>query len=202
VEPNHRAIQLLVEFDRTLLSHVLGEGGVPAWNRLVERLLEGGLTPPTWTAGGEPEPLGVLLDFTRLRMPHHRLDGINLRLCWLAGADLTGASLRNARLGCGRNVSYKGSRLDNADFRHVEVSGCDFTGCVGLETALFEDAAYDPANPPVGLPADIIAVCKPEAEPPPDDRRQPTNPMEPSGFRQAPLRCNASIHLVPVGGLR
>jgi hypothetical protein len=190
------SIQIILEFRHDLLGHF----DVPTWNAFVADLMEKNLIPPIYTPGEKPEPLSVLLDFRGLQRSHYRLDGIDLSLCWLEGVSFDFASLRNARLGCGRNVSYKGSRLNGADFRHVEVSGCDFTGCVGLETALFEDAAYDPANPPMGLPPEILAKLKPEAEPPPDDRRKPSNPMEPTGFGQAPLRCHASIHLIPVGG--
>lgn len=186
-------IQIVVEFRRDLLGHF----DVPQWNVFVAKLLSHGLIPPIFTPGEKPEPLSVLLDFRGLRRAHYRLDGIDLRLCWLQDADFTGASLRNARLGCGRNVSYKGARLHGADFRHVEISGCVFTDALGLESALFNSASYDPGNPPIGLPSDILAACKAEAEPPPDDRRQPTNPMEPTGFRQAPLRCLATVHMVP-----
>ena len=192
------AIQIVVEFHRDLLGHF----DVPSWNAFVADLLEKGLIPPIHSPGEKPEPIGVLLDFRGLKRSHYRLDGIDLRLCWLEDASFDFASLRNAKLGCGRNVSYRGSRLHGADLRNVEIRGCDFTGCVGLETALFDDAAYAPANPPVGLPPEILAQCKAEAEPPPTDRRQPSNPQEPTGFQQAPLQCHASIHLIPLGGLQ
>lgn len=187
-------IQIVVEFRRDVLNHF----SVPEWNAFVADLLGKHLIPPIHALGEKPEPLSVLLDFRGLKRSHYRLDGIDLRLCWLEGASFEFASLRKARLGCGRNVSYKGSRLHGADFHHVEISGCDFTDCVGIETAIFENAVYDPANPPVGLPPEILAICKPEAEPPPTDRRQPTNPAEPTGFQQAPLRCLATIHLIPM----
>jgi hypothetical protein len=132
-----------------------------------------------------------------LKRAHYHLDGLNLRLCWLENADFTGASLRNFRSGNGKGISYRCSRLHEADFRHVEISGCNFTDATGLETALFENSVYAPTNPPIGLPAGILAQCKAEAGPPPVDRRKPSNPMEPSGFQQAPIKCFATINSIP-----
>ena len=188
------AIQIIVEFDRGLLQYL----DVPQWNAFVADLLSEGLTPPVYEPGVRPPPIAVMLDFSRLGRARYNLDCIDLQLCWLEGADFTGASLRGARMGCGRDVKYAGSRLHGADFRDVEISGCDFTGCLGMETAMFVGAAFNPANPPVGLPASILAVCKAEAEPPPEDRRTPANPMEPTGFQQAPIKCHATIHTIPL----
>jgi len=123
---------------------------------------------------------------------------VDLSLCWLEDAQFDGSSFRNARLGCGRNVSYRGAHLDHTDFRHVEISGCDFTGAKGFDTAMLYGAVYDPANPPIGLPAGVLAQCKAEAEPPPTDPRKPTNPREPSEFKESPLHCHATIHAIPI----
>jgi hypothetical protein len=189
---NQPFIQIILEFRHDLLSHF----DVATWNAFINDLMAKNLIPPIYTPGEKPEPLSVLLDFRGLKRSNYRLDGINLSLCWLQDADFTGASLRNARLGCGRNVSYKGSRLHEADFRHVEISGCNFTDALGLESALFDGASYDPANPSIGLPPEILAKCTPDAEPPPVDRRKPSNPME-QCFRQAPIKCFATINLIP-----
>jgi hypothetical protein len=186
-------IQIVVEFRRDLFGHFNAQG----WNAFIADLLEKNLIPPIYTPEIKPEPLSVLLDFSGLKRPHYHLDGIDLRMCWLEGASFEFASLRNARLGCGRNVSYRGSRLNGADFRDVEISGCEFSGATGLDTAMFDAAVYCPSNPPINLPPEILAQCKAEAEPPPDDRRKPSNPMEPSGFQQAPIRCLATINLIP-----
>ena len=185
---------IIVELHKDLLGHF----DVPSWNSFVANLVERRLLSICWSRWESPPLLVVMIDFRGLRRVHYRLDGIDLRHCWLADADFTEASLRNARLGCGRNVCYKGARLHGADFRHVEISGCDFTDCLGIETALFAGAVYDPENPPKGLPPEVLVRCRPEAEPPPLDRRQPDNPMEPAWFRQEPLRCNATIHIAPM----
>ena len=185
---------IIIEFHHELLGHF----NVPEWNAFVAGLVERRLLSICWSRTERPPLLVMMIDFRGLRRAHYKLDGIDLRHCWLADADFTGASLRNAWMGCGRNACYKGARLHGADFRHVEISGCDFTDATGIETAMFDDAMYDPANPPKGLPPEVLAVCKPEAEPPPADRRQPTNPVEPTWFRQAPLKCQATIHMMPM----
>lgn len=191
-----KAIQLIAEFGADLLMCILSCDGVEAWNDLVDDLMERNLLPPCWEAGSKPEPVGLLLDLSNLKLPHHQLDNIDLSMCWLANANFTGASLRNAKMGCGRNVSYRMARIDGADFRGIEISGCDFSGCSG--TAMFDGAVFDPANPPIGLPAEVMAVCKPEAAPPPTNVREPRNPQA-RGFEQAPIKCFASIHFVPIG---
>lgn len=189
-----RAIQIIVEFNSSLLSHF----SVATWNAFVDDLMEKNLIPPMWSPGERPSPVAVMLDFSRLQRRNYRLDGINLALCWLENADFTGASLKNAHLGCGRHVCYRECRLDNADFTLVEISGCDFTDCTGIETAIWDRATYDPANPPVGLPPEIVARCKPEAKPPPENPRAPSNPAEPTGFMVAPLRACVTIHEIPM----
>jgi len=185
---------IIVEFRGDLLGHF----DVPAWNAFVAGLFDRRLLAACWSRTERPPPLVILIDFRGLRRARYKLDGIDLRHCWLERADFTEASLRNSKMGCGRNVSYRGSRLNEADFRHVEISGCDFSGCQGIETALFDGAVYDPANPPLGLPPEALARCKPEADAPPLDRRQPDNPKEPTWFRQEPLRCCATIHMAPM----
>jgi len=190
-----RAIQIVVEFDKGLLQHF----DVDQWNAFVNGLFEQVLLAACWSPSERPPLLVMLLDFKGLRRAHYHLDGIDLRLCWLQDADFTRASLRGAKLGCGRDISYRGARLHCADFRHVEISGCDFSGATGLDTAHFDGTTYDPENPPKGLPQEILAYCTPNADPPPTNCRQRSNPQEPMGFQQAPIRCCATIHRIPIG---
>ena len=191
---NKVTMQVVVEFDKSILSRF----DVPGWNAFVADLMSYKLIPPMWESGERPPPLGVLLDFSGLKRMNYRLDGIDLSMCWLGDADFTGASLKNAQLGCGRNVSYRACRLHGADFTGIEISGCDFSDATGMETAQFDGAVYDPANPPKGLPENILASCLPDALPPPENSREPRNPAEPTGFTVMPLRCTATIHTVPV----
>jgi hypothetical protein len=188
------ATTIIIEFRADLLGHF----DVPGWNAFVNALFERRLLSACWSRWESPPLLVTMIDFRGLRRARYKLDGIDLRHCWLERADFTGASLRNSKMGCGRDASYRGARLHGADFRHVEISGCAFDDALGLESAMFDGAVYCPANPPKGLPPEVLARCKPEAEPPPLDRRQPTNPKEPTWFRQEPLRCNATIHVAPM----
>lgn len=189
---------IVVEFRRDLFGLVIANLGVAGWNRYIADLLEKELIPPSWLQGQRPPPLAAMIDLSKLRATHCRLDNIHLGLCWLQEADFSSSSMKGAKMGCGRGVSYRGCRLDNADFRDVEISGCDFADARGLDTAMFDKAVYDPANPPKGLPPEILAACRPTAAPPPADPRKPKNPMEPSGHGVSPLRCHATINVVPM----
>ena len=195
MKSNEAAFQIVVEFDKGLLQHF----NVDQWNTFVNGLFEQGLLAACWSPSERPPLLVVLLDFKGLRRAHYQIDNIDFRHCWLERADFTRASLRGAKLGCGRDISYRECRVHGADFRNIEITGCDFTGCIGVDTALFDGATYDPANPPKGLPQEILARCTPNAAPPPTDCRLPSNPQEPMGFQQAPLRCCATIHRIPIG---
>ena len=187
------AMQVIVEFDHTLLSRFT----VAQWNAFVDALSAMHLAPTVWSSGERPPPFGVNLDFSRLQRAHYRLDGADLSLCWLADADFTGASLKGAQMGCCPKASFRKARLQGADFTLCDVSDCDFTGAE-LEGSIFTDAVYAPGHEPVGLPTATLALCKPEAMPPPVSPRTPENPAEPAGPTVAPLRCSATIHAVPM----
>ena len=186
-----RAAQVVVELGKDLFHQIVAEGGVPAWNSFVSDLFKRELLSVAWSPKEIPPPFIVMIDLSGIRLDHRRLDAINLSHCWLEGASFNGSSLRNARLGCGRKVSYRGAWLQGSDFRNVEISGCDFTGSKGIEDALFDCASYD--EPPIGLPPAVMARCIHE----PDCGRF-ASPTGPSEFGQAPLRCSASFHLIPV----
>ena len=198
---DQKAIQIVIEFDGKLLNHILGAVGVPGWSRYARQLLDSYLIPVEWIAGQKPEPLGVMLDFDHIRMPHYNLDGIDLSLCWLEAADFTSASLKDASIGSCPNAIFRGARLHECEFLG-DISGCHFEDATGLDTAKFGLAVYQSGNPPVGLPPDALAACRLDTEPPQANPRAPRNPMEPTGFQQAPLKCHASIHVIPTGNLR
>ena len=185
--------QVIVEFDNSLLSRFT----VAQWNAFVAGLSEMHLAPTVWSSGERPPPFGVTLDFSGLRRAHYRLDGADLSLCWLADSDFTGASLKGAQMGCCPRSNFRNARLQGADFTLCDISDCDFTGAE-MEGTIFTKAVYAPGHEPVGLPTAMLALCKPEAMPPPVNPRTPENPQEPSGFTVAPLKCLATIHAVPM----
>jgi len=182
---------VVVEFDRGLLNHFT----VASWNVFMEDLQTRGLIPACWEDGQRPPPVTVELDFRRLQRAHYKMDGIDLSLCHLDESDFTMTSLKNARLGSGRNVIYRGARLHGADFKGVEISGNDFTDCQGVKPALFEGAYYDPSNPPKGLPPEVLAVCLCDDDEParlPRERRSIQHDAE------SPLRACVTIQQIPV----
>ena len=181
--------QVLVEFDRSLMSHFT----VEQFNALVDGLSEMHQAPTVWEAGSVPPPFGVTFDFSRLQRAHYRLDGIDLSLCWLADSNFTGASLKDAQMGCCPRTSFRNARLQGADFTLCDISDCDFAGAE-LEGTIFDGAVYAVGHEPVGLPTATLALCKPEAVPPPVNPRTPENPQEPTGPTVCPLKCSATIH--------
>ncbi len=188
--------QVIVEFDGTLMSHF---SSVAQFNGFISGLSAMNLAPTVWSSGERPPPFGVTLDFSRLQRAHYRLDGINFAdaCCWLADSDFEGASLQNAQMGCCPRASFRQARLQGADFTLCDISDCDFTGAE-LAGTIFTGAVYAVGHEPVGLPTEILALCKPEAMPPPVNPRTPENPREPTGPTVAPLKCSATIHAVPM----
>ena len=187
--------QVIVEFDKSLLSRFT----VAQWNAFVDGLSAMNLAPTVWSSGERPPPFGVTLDFSRLQRAHYRLDGINFAdaCCWLADSDFEGASLKNAHMGCCPRSSFRNARLQGCDFSMCDISDCDFTGAE-LDGTFFTGAVYAVGHEPVGLPTATLALCKPDAMPPPANPRSPENPSEPAGPTVAPLRCSATIHSVPM----
>jgi len=82
-----------------LMSHF---SSVEQFNAFASALSAMNLAPTVWEAGSVPPPFGVSIDFSRLRRRNYHLDGINFAeaCCWLADSDFTGASLKNAQMGC------------------------------------------------------------------------------------------------------
>jgi hypothetical protein len=189
--------QVMIEFKKDLLSRF----DVPGWNRFVEELIDKNILAATWRPGERPPALIAFLDFTGLVMRNRRLDGIHLGIARLEETDFSHASLRNAKIGCCRGALFTGARLDGADFEFSDISGADFSDASGIETAVFRRSSYWVGNPPIGLPAPIIAQCVPDGEPPPTDRRDGSLPRVQSGGGESPLRCVATICVTPIGRL-
>jgi len=153
MEADGRSIVLTVEFGWKLLNHILGVGGIAAWNDLLARLVDRGLTLPAWNAGDEVDPLFVMLDFSHMRMPRRVLDGIDWGDCNLSKAILDQSSLRNARIGNCPWASFRGARLQGAVICG-DVSGADFTDAQGVVLA---GSTHDPRHPPTGVSPSVLA---------------------------------------------
>jgi hypothetical protein len=183
-----KGIMVVVELRDGLLNHF----SVAEWNAFMADLMSRDLIPAVWASGKRPPPVTVDLNFKGLQRAHYRLDGIDLSLCYLDHANFTGASLKNARLGAGKQVSYRGARLQGADFRGIEISGNDFTDSQGTDPAMFQGAYYAPDNPPKGLPPEVLAVC---------ERDEATAVRPTSGQSvptESPLRACVTIQRIPM----
>ncbi len=181
-----------VRFDSGLLTQILNEGGVPAWNAFVADMFDRGLIDACWAPGERPPPFDVDLDLSGLRVPECNLDGIDLRSCWMEGANLDRASLRGARIGCCPHSSFRHARLDRAAF--CDISGCDFTAA-SMDGVVLDDATYHPANPPVGLPPELQATCRAD----PDSGSRDTAEGDLGMNEQSQLCCRATVHMILPG---
>jgi uncharacterized protein YjbI with pentapeptide repeats len=182
---DNRAPMILVEFDKGLFQQF----SVSAWNAFLDDLFNRHMIPPAWAQGEKPSPISVVISLRRLVKRNYHLDGINFMFVDISDSDFSGASLRGVTmLSCPR-TSFSNARLDGAALG--EISGCDFSGASGLASVNFEDAFYDPAYPPIGLPAEMLAKCE-------QVKKEPPEPNEPPGG--AVVKCSATIHFVPLEG--
>lgn len=180
-------IMIDVEFGADLLIRILDKGGVRAWNRFVVNLKD--LLPGFWASGETPPLVNVGFDFSGLQVACRNLDGIDLWLCQLEGANFDGTGLRGARIGCCPNASFQYARLTGAIF--CDISGCDFTGAE-LDGIVLTDVTYDESRPPVGLPPELLSLCKPDIF---EDF-----PFEIPRYVPARLDCGASMNFIPKEG--
>ncbi len=174
------AVQIIVEFDKSLFCHFT----VCQWNEFMANLVRRNMTPVAWEK--RPPPLGVMFDFRGLRRANYRLDGIDLTFCDLDDANFEGASLQNAKVGSCPKANLRNARLHGASFRG-DVSNCDFTDAKEICEADFRHAYYYDGSPPIGLPAEVLASCEVL---PPSDEDIPSVPEQ-------PLRACVTIHEVP-----
>lgn len=182
-----RAIQIVVEFGRSLFGLAMANGGIQQWNALMSNLFDRELIFPYWTSAQRPPPLIVMIALSGMDMSHKRLDGINLSFCWMEEVDFTGSSLKGARLGCCPGSCFKDAKLDGASIGG-EISGCSFEGA-SLEGVIMDGAGCDPMRPPTGLPSELLAACKPELE----------LPRTAGGRdRETHVACCATLHVMPM----
>jgi hypothetical protein len=186
---------IILEFGASLLTRILDEGGVQAWNRFLGQLFKRNEVAGSWSARETPPLIDVWFDFSDLHAPKMNLDGIDLWLCRLDGANFDGALLRGARIGLCPNATFRYAALSGAVFD--DISGCDFTGAQ-LDGIVMDDVTFDPSSPPAGLPPELLALCKPDHSErlacPEDD------PGEIPHCDSDTLDCHASIHFIPKKG--
>ncbi len=184
-----------LEFGTGLLIRILDEGGVQAWNRFLGQLFDRNEVAGAWSHGETPPLVDVGFDFSGLHAPRKDLDGIDLWLCSLDGANFDRTSLRGAKIGCCANASFRYACLAGATF--YDISGCDFTGAQ-LEGIVTKDMTFDPSRPPVGLPPELLSLIKLD----PCERRESRDDElgEISQYVPDILDCHASIHFIPKEG--
>jgi hypothetical protein len=154
----------------TLLNIVLGADflltmldgfGVEGWNRWVHSMVDNGFMPLCWSEHDDPPPLWYWLDFDGADLSGRDLDGIDLGLAWCRSGQLVSSSLVGAKFGCCHDSVFRGSDLRGAAFVG-DVSRTDFRDAL-LNDIRLNGTPYDLHHPPIGLPAELLRLCRPES---------------------------------------
>jgi uncharacterized protein YjbI with pentapeptide repeats len=88
------------------------------------------------------------------------IDALDLGLVSCEGAIFDGASAVGAMFGCCPRASFRYAHLSDAIFIG-DISGAVFSDAQ-LDSVSLVDATYDPNDPPIGLPNDLLATCRAE----------------------------------------
>ncbi len=153
-------VVLHLEIGGEFLLAMLENYGVQGWNRWLDAV--GRCVPGYWGEAEAEPPLCFWYDLQGVDLSGRNLDGIDLGLAWCKATRFDGGSLVNARIGCCKDASFRTCDLRNA---HIggDITGVDFSGA-SLDGLRLDDAAYDPAHPPVGLSADLLRLCRRRAD--------------------------------------
>ena len=150
---------LHLELGPDFLLEVLDRYGVHGWNRWLAEMTPflGGV----WAEGEDEPPICIFFevggDFSG-----QNLNGISLwGVVSCDGLRLDNGSAVGARIGSCIGASFRDADLRNAVFT-ADISGADYRGA-NLEGASFDDVIFDPSNPPVGLPDDLLRECVPNS---------------------------------------
>lgn len=119
----------------------------------------------------EDPPLQIGFDFSGADLHGQDLHGIDLTYCWLERVDFSHSNLSGAQIGCCPGASFRRADLSGARLMG-DISGATFEGAC-LNHLLLEDCVYERGRPPVGLPEEMLGLCR-------------VMPSDPS---QRPLRC-------------
>ena len=158
-------LDLDINAEDLLKSHLLVENGVEHWNSLVNELYDRELIEHVWHKE-EDEPrfvMGLVMEGADLNgfvIPNINLSNVYMVKCRLENCDLRGAQLAMC-IGC----SFCGSDLRGATFSHYsDLTDTNFTDSIFDESTTIELGLYDEGHPPKGLPGGLLARCR--ADPP------------------------------------
>jgi hypothetical protein len=105
----------------------------------------------------------------------------------MKGVNFDGSSLVGSRIGCCPLASFKAADLRSADLRDGEFTACDFSAA-RLDNTMFDGATYDATRPPIGLPDELLRICK----------AVPSNEPVGAGAAEYPVPIHASLTALDV----
>jgi hypothetical protein len=149
-----------LEFHADLLLAFLElKDGVKKWNAWVESMTSANILCPCGE-DGEPDPIIMAgIDLSGADFSGMNLDNLNLSFASMDRTVNMGTSFRGAQIAGCEGALFHGAHLKGAMLGGC-ISGADFTGA-DLEGMEITFAFYEPDNPPIGLPPEILAQCRP-----------------------------------------
>jgi len=153
---SHKAPQLVIELDSSLLVSLIDRFGVRVWNRFVGEMLNQGIAKLGWQEG-EYLPAAILFSFHDADLSRRDLRTLDLSACDMSGSRFDGSALSSARMGWVEGCSFREADLSDVDFSFCSLSGADFTGAT-MEGVMLDGATYD--EKPRGLPDGLLLLCQ------------------------------------------
>lgn len=157
---NPSPCQLNLSLGGDFLFEMIERFGVAGWNAWISSMALDYM-PIGWDEGEPIPPVWYWLDFSSTDFSRQDLDGLNLAIPVCRECIFDGASLVKSVFRYCPQSSFRGADLRRADFRYSYIGGADFTGAQ-LEGVKLKGSTFDADCPPIGLPTELLLVCRAE----------------------------------------
>ena len=174
-------IQLNIELDGFFLLAMVEQFGVEHWNLWIESMTMGGFMPLCWSPDEPIPPCWYWMNFSNSDFSKRNWEGLNIALPYFENCDFDGSLLSGARIGCCPLSSFRGSDLSGAEFRG-DITAVDFNDS-DVRGIQLRFATYNEQLPPLGLPDELLRVCKAE----------PSEPTSGTGTDEIPVVISGSL---------
>ena len=158
---NPSSVQLHLELGEDFLLEMLDNFGVSGWNLWIESMSVSGYMPLCWGEHDTVPPCWYWINLTDADFFRLNLNRINLSLAYCTNCCFDESNLTGARLSFVSGCYFRGADLRLTDFQNGDISNCDFSDA-NVDYIKLEGATYDALRPPIGLPDELLRVCKAE----------------------------------------
>ena len=151
-------VVLHIECGIHFLTTMLDRFGADGWNGWQYAVLE--RLPMSWSEGADEPPARLWFEAGSADFTGMRLDGADFGLVNCEAARFDRASAVGTMFGTCPRASFRNADLREAVFIG-DITAADFSGA-RLDGVSFVDATYNPDDPPVGLPIELLRDCRAE----------------------------------------